>query len=399
MIRILQYAGLQSFKPSGGKAFEPPGTTRTLRQSAARKKMSKGPKKIFDSLCLLSNLASSMNILRPSIYAIALTSLALSSVNAQTTATTDPVGFQTTAVPIGFTALGNPLVNANVVQAGVSANTDSVVTLSGVVNVGSLLTAGEPFYLEVVSGSLEGERFDLDTAATQTAANSTAVINTSSPNNTLPALSGGQLNGASVAIRKHVTLEQLQTAFSPALIGNNNQAIADQIQLFNPQTGAFTAYYLRGNGTEWRAVGGATAANKTIVAPAVGFLVRKITSASSFTSVGTVRMNDLAFPMPQGASFRAPGFPVSYSPASLGGTAANGWTGNNNQAIADQLQVFNPLTGAFTAYYLRGNGTEWRAVGGATSVTADQLFASDAPFMVLKRQADLDYILVNPVVQ
>jgi hypothetical protein len=341
-----------------------------------------------------------MNILRPSIYAIAMTSLALSGANAQTTtATTDPVGFQTTSVPLGLSALGNPLVNATTVQAGVAANTASIVTLSDVANVGALLTIGEPYYLEVVSGSLQGERFDLDTAATQTAANSTAVLNTSSPNNTLASLSGGQLDGSTVAIRKHVTIAQLQTAFSPALIGNNNPSSADQIQLFNAQTGGFSTYYLRGNGTEWRVVGGSVNANSTIVPPGVGFLVRKISATTAFTSVGSVRMNDFAFPMPQGSSFRAPGFPVSYSPSSLGGTASNGWTGNNNPSLADQLQVFNPGTGGFTSYYLRGDGTSWRVVGGSVNVASDQLFASDAPFLVLKRQADLNYILLNPVVQ
>jgi hypothetical protein len=253
--------------------------------------------------------------------------------------------------------------------------------------------------LEVVSGTLEGDRFDLDTVATITAADATVVLNTSSANNTLSSLTADALNGSSVAIRKHVTLEQLQTAFSPALIGSNNPASADQVQLFNPGTGAFTAYYLRSNGTEWRAQGGSVAVNKTPVAPGVGFLVRKLTTATTFTSTGTVRTNDFAFPMPQGSTFRAPGFPVSYSPSSLGGTAAAGWTGNNNPAGADQLQVFNPSTGAFTVYYLRSNGTEWRAQGGASSVSSSELFAGDAPFMVLKRQADLNYVMLSPVVQ
>jgi hypothetical protein len=312
---------------------------------------------------------------------------------------TDPVGYQTTSVPLGLSALANPLVNANTIQSSVAANTASVVTFNSVANVGALLTAGEPYYIEVSAGPLEGERFDVDTALTIAAANSTLVLNTSSPNNTLPSLSADQLSGSTVAVRKHVTLSQLQSAFSPSLIGSNNLNNADQIQLFNPGSGSFTVYYLRANGTEWRAQGSAVDDSKRPVPPGVGFLVRKITSTTSFTSVGSVRMNDFSFPMPQGLSFRAPGYPVSYSPSSLGGTGINGWTGNNNLNNADQLQVFNSASGSFTTYYLRGNGTEWRAQGGSVSVTSDQLFADNVPFMVLKRQADPNYILINPVVQ
>jgi hypothetical protein len=320
----------------------------------------------------------------------------------EATATTDPVGYQTAQVPVGISALANPLVNADTVRSAVASNTASVVTLSGVGNVGELLTEGEPYYLEVVGGDLEGERFDVNTTATKVSANSTVTIDTLSANNT-SILANGVLAEAQVALRKHVTLSQLQGFFSPPLIGNNNQVNADQIQLFNPSTGAFTAYYLRGNGTEWRPLGGGsgTSVNTLPVPPGFGFLVKKITAPTSYTSVGAVRNNDFAFPMPQGLSFRAPGYPVSYSPASLGGSGSNGWTGNNNAAAADQLQVYNADTKTFTAYYLRGNGTEWRPLGGGsgTGVTSEQLFASDAPFMVLKRQAVTDYILINPVVQ
>jgi hypothetical protein len=338
-----------------------------------------------------------MNILRPSIYAVALASFAMSGVNAQTTATTDPVGFQTTPVAVGSTSLGNPLVNANITQAAATDNTSTVVTLGGAANIGSLLTAGDPYYIEVTAGALQGERFDLDTAATIAAANSTVVLNPSSLNNT-STLSPSVLAGSTVALRKHVTLEQLQTYFSPALIGNNNPTLADQIQLYNPSGGTLTSYFLRGDGLTWRQVGQTSPANKTVVASGTGFIVKKITSASAFTSVGTVRMNDFAFPMPSGGTFRAPGFPVSYSPASLGGTASNGWTGNNNPAQADQLQVFNPATGTFTAYFLRGDGVTWRQIGQTTSVTTTQLFADNNAFLVLRRAADQDYILVNPVI-
>jgi len=314
----------------------------------------------------------------------------------EATAMTDPVGYQTTTVPVGTSALANPLVNADTVRAAVTSNTSSEVTLGSVGNVGSLLTPGEPYYLEVVAGVLEGERFDVDTAATIAAGDSTVVISTASANNT-STLSSDALAAAQVAVRKHITLEQLQGFFSPALVGHNSAGSADQISLLNPSTGTFTSYFLRGDNLTWRIVGTTTSANKTVVPSGVGFLLTKRGSPSTFTSVGSVRNNDFAFPMPQGATLRAPGFPVSYSPASLGGTTANGWTGNNSAALADQLQVFNPETGGFNNYFLRGDGLTWRLVGTTTSVTSDRLFADNASFIVLKRQADPNYVLINPI--
>jgi hypothetical protein len=329
------------------------------------------------------------------IALLSLPALTIAQVQ-EATATTGPVGFQSTEVPVGTTAVANPLVNPNIVQAAVASNTASVVTVSGVSNVGALLSDGEPYYLEVVNGALAGERFDLDTAATKTAANGTVVINAASANNTT-ALTEGGLGSSQVVVRKHVTLEQIQGFFSPALSGNNNPASADQVALYNPTTGTTTTYFLRGDNTSWRQSGTTNSANKLPVPSGSGFFVTKRTAPTTYTSVGSVRTNHFAFPMPQGSSFRAPGFPVTYSPTSLGGTASEGWTGNNNPALADQLQVFNPSTGTFSSYFLRGDGVTWRQSGTTNNVTSSQILADNRPFMVLRRQGDQNYILPSPV--
>ncbi len=319
-----------------------------------------------------------------------------------TTATTDPVGFQSKSIPVGVTSLSNPLINANAVTAQVSGNTNSVVSLSTSENIGSILNSadnsGFPFYIEVLSGPLEGERWEVNIAATITTGNASITVDTVSPNNT-SVLSSDSLVGASIALRKHVTLTQLQSFFSPALVGNNNAASADMISVYNPSTDTFTNYFLRGDSVTWRIQGTTTNATKFSVPSGTGFLVTKRSSPTVFTSVGSVRTNDFAFPMPQGPSFRAPGYPVSYSPQSLGGNATNGWTGNNNAASADQLQIYNPSTDTFTNYFLRGDGVTWRIQGTTTVVTSDQLFSDNNAFMVLKRQADTNYILGSPVVQ
>jgi hypothetical protein len=327
-----------------------------------------------------------------------LAALALAVPASAQNATTDPVGFQTKSVPNGFSPLANPLINPNTLSGGVESNTSNTVSVSGVSNVGSLLTAGEPYYLEITSGSLEGERFDLDTAATISSANSSITINVSSPNNT-STLSSSSLIGASIAVRKHVTLEQLQAYFSPALVGNNSANSADQISLYDSSSGSLQSFFLRGDNLTWRIVGTTTVANKTVVAPGVGFFVTKRSGTTTFTSVGGVRTNDFAMPMSSGQVFAAPGYPVSYSPAALGGTAADGWVGNNSATSADQLSVYDPSQGSFISYFLRGDGVTWRQVGTTTTVTNQELFADNNGFMIRRNTSDSNYILPSPIQQ
>jgi hypothetical protein len=320
------------------------------------------------------------------------------------TAVTDPVGFQATSIPVGMSTLANPLVNADVVRSAASANTSSNVTFSGVTNFATLLTANEPYYIEVVSGALEGERYDVDTSATIASANSVVTIATSSANNTSPLVAGSLTNNTTLALRRHITIEQIGGYFSPALIGNNNVNSADMISLYDSTGRSLVNYFLRGDNVTWRQQGTTTTVNKLPIPSGTGFFITKRSVPTTFTSVGSVRNNDYAFPMAAGSSFRAPGFPVNYSPAgssgaSLGGVGANGWTGNNNVNLADQLQVWDRTGGSFITYFLRGDGITWRQQGTTTTVTSQDLFANNNGFMVLKRANDLNYILVNPIVQ
>ena len=322
---------------------------------------------------------------------------ALPLANAQNvTATTDPVGFQQTSVPNGFSSLANPLINSNTLSGSVVSNTTSSVVISGITNIGTLLTAGEPYYLEVVSGTLEGERFELDTASTIASANSTTVLSQASPNNT-STLNTGALVGSSIAIRKHITLEQLQSYFSPSLVGNNSANSADQVSVYDTASGNLKSYFLRADNTTWRLVGSTTVANKTIVPPGTGFFVTKRSGVTTFTSVGGVRTNNFAMPMSSGQVFAAPAYPIGYSPSALGGTSSEGWSGSNSAASADQLSIYDPTQGTFVSYFLRADGVTWRQVGTTTTVTNNQLFTDNNGFMIRRNTSDSNYILPNPI--
>lgn len=317
---------------------------------------------------------------------------------AQTTVSTPIVGFQKTSVPVGLSTLGFPLLNSDLAKTTSTSLSGNALSLSGQSNVGSLLSAGEPYYVEVYSGALKGDRFDVDTAATISAANGTVVLNAASANNTYAAGAiANQLDGATIALRKHITIEQVQQMASASLVGNNSAASADQIQLYDNSTSGYTAYYLRADGTTWRKVGTVTVANKVPVPPGTGVFVSKKTASVDVLNSGVVRQNDFATPYSSGLQLHATGFPIDASPSSIGGTASNGWTGNNSAASADQIQVYNSSTGGYDAYYLRADGLTWRKVGTVTTVTTDQLINSSKAFFVSRQSADNDNVLVNPI--
>jgi hypothetical protein len=317
--------------------------------------------------------------------------------NAQTV-TSDIVGYQTISVPVGLSTAAFPFLNPDLLKTSTTTLSGSSLGLSGQANVGALLTSGEPYYLEVYSGTNKGDRFDVDVEATIAAANGSVVLNSASVSNTFPIGSlGTNLNGATVALRKHVTIEQVKSMSSSAWVGNNNPSLADQIQFYDSASGGFIACYLRGDGNNWRQVGTTTVVNKVAIPAGVGVFISKMTGATTLTAVGNVRQNDFAMPLVVGLQLVAPAVPISVTPSSIGGAVANGWTGNNNPALADQIQVYNSVAGGFDAYNLRTDGTNWRKVGTTDVVTTTPVVTSGQAYFLSRKTADNINILVNPV--
>jgi hypothetical protein len=330
--------------------------------------------------------------------ALAIHVAAVMAGNAQTTVNSGIVGYQTITVPVGLSTAGFPLLNPDVLKVSTTTLTGAALALEGQTNVGALLSSVEPYYIEVYSGTLKGDRFDVDVAATIGAANGNVVLNSASLNNTLLFSSvGSNLNGATVALRKHITIEQVQGMASSPLVGNNNASSADQIQFYDNVSAAIAAYFLRADGITWRKVGTTDVANKIPIPSGVGVFFSKKTGVATLTAVGNVRLNDFSVPYRVGLQLAASGVPIDVTPTSQGGTAANGWTGSNNPSSADQIQVYNPAVSAFDSYFLRGDGTTWRKVGTTDAVTTTVVATSGQAFFVSRKTADSSNILVNPV--
>ena len=342
----------------------------------------------------------SLKVLNFRLLVVLLSSFTGTGLFAQSTVSTPIVGFQKTPLSTGLNAVGIPLLNADILKTTTTTISGNSLGLSGQTNFGSLLATGEPYYLEVYSGTLKGDRFDVDTVATKTAANGTVVLSSASANNTINLSSVlTNLDGVSVAVRKHITLEQVQTFVDSPMTGSNTPSLADQIQLFNNSTGSFMTYYLRADGVTWRgSTTGTVVQNKVPVPPGVGVFLKKTSGSANIVSSGSVRINDFAQPYKNGLQLLAPGFPVGYTPAGLGGTASNGWTGNNTPSSADQIQILNAGGASFTTYYLRSDGTSWRSSSTGTVNQASNTIISDAgAFFVKRSTANSDNILIGPV--
>ena len=334
--------------------------------------------------------------LRPSLSVFVAASLLaiLPLANAQNvTATTDPVGFQSSNITVGVNPIGLPLLNSDLAKVSASSLSGSTLTVSGVSNVGSLLTSGEPYYIEVNSGTLKGDRFEVSVNATISAANTTLILDSASAYNTMSVASiGTSLANATIALRKHITLDQVQGMFSPVLIGSNTSSNADQISVFDGTTQNYKTYYLRADTLTWRQVSTTTSANKVPIPPGFGIFLNKKTSSTKITQAGCVRTNDFALPYIAGKQLLAPGYPVGYSPSLLGGTSANNWTGSNTSSSADQIAVFNPTTQNFTSYYLRADGVSWRILATTTNVTSTEVVGSTGAYFVIRKSSDANNI-------
>ncbi|MCX6937720.1 MAG: hypothetical protein NTU80_07440 [Verrucomicrobia bacterium] len=315
--------------------------------------------------------------------------------SAQTVAT-HPVGAVSKTLPTGYSMVGLTLLNSSLYSGAVTLNDSSSVTLSGSNNFGLILSGTGMYYLEVVSGPLEGERFDVNTSATIASANSVVTINPASQNNTVT-LTSNALASCNVVLRSHITLNSLSSWITPALTGNNSSSSADQILIFNKALNAFDTYFLRADNVTWRKIGVADSVGaSTVIPPGVGIFIRKVSTSATLTQVGAIRVNDFAMPLKAGLSLLAPGYPIPNSPTSLGANLVNGWFGSNSSGAADQIITFNPSGNSYITYFLRSDGATWRQVGLVDDFKSVNVIGHDSAFWLRKATADLNYILVRP---
>jgi hypothetical protein len=312
-------------------------------------------------------------------------------------------------LPTGLTGFGFPLVESDLMvgTAGTytaitdgSGNARLSLPVTSAALPSSVLVAGRAYYLEVTGGALEGERFEIDAVTTQTLAAGRVALDLTSTRSTLAAVSAASLNACPLVIRPHLTLAKVQGMFSPALVGNNNSAVADAVLVYS--TGGFTTYYLRGDNLTWRKAGSTSDFSGLVIAPEEGVLVQLRSGAKVMTHAGVPRMNDFRLNMKAGYMPGCTGFAVDMSPLQFGAVTnagpapQNDWVGNNVQASADGIQVFDPAKASFTSYYLRADGTSWRTAGSTTVLTGSALLKPDTFFLVKRANPNPAHLILRP---
>jgi len=334
-----------------------------------------------------------MNILRSSL---AILLAAGFSANAQTTATTDPVGFMTINLPVGSdTVVAAPLTKASVFQGAVTSRSGFVLTSTGA-NFGDLTSL--PHYVQAVGGTQNGMIFDVASNTTDTV---TLVNNGVTPS--------GLDAGATYTIIPYWTLGQLfpstdqGVSFTPSI---NTLATGRRTQILFPNvtgTGinrapASTYYFL--TNSSWRStVGGTTNFNNTPVLPDSYFIVRNPTNAASglkLTVAGNVNVGAMTVQLDSVSAsandnYVSLGRPVDITLDNLGLISSGAFMQSVNTLATgrrDQLLVFNNAASGFnkapsaTYYYLTNSG--WRSTTTGTTNQGSVVIPAAVGYVIRK---------------
>lgn len=323
------------------------------------------------------------------------------ALRAQIAAGSDPVGILSYDVPLGLSGLSLPLIPQEIIAAPVVANAGSVLTLAAAAgNVGAQLHSGAAYYVEILSGPSAGERFEVDTAATITTANATVALVLGGASHSTAQPVDHALVGARAAVRAGVTLETLAAQFSPALTGSDDPALADGVRLYGAE--GFTSYYLRADGESWATLNNPADQRTLVVPPEVSLVLDLKSAPRQLVQLGGVRTNVFRVNLRAGYQAFATGFPVDLTPAQVAAvvdanqSAAIRWTGSNDAAAADNLEILDLPARSFLRYYLRADGRSWRRLGQTTDFADLPLLRTDSIIIVRRTLADATYRIAPP---
>jgi len=344
------------------------------------------------------------NLRLRSLFPVAALGLAglLPSGMSAVTVSSAPFGVLSADTPVGLTGISLPLIADEVFTGRVVSNNASTVTFDAVTGgIGSRLTAGDSYYLEIVSGPLEGERFDLNTAATVASADASVTVDLSDTSfSTSHTVGANVLAQARAVVRPHQTLAKLATTFTPALVGNNNAALADGVRLMTPNGIVF--YYLRGDGLSWREPGKTTDLRSMVIPPDVSVIVQLRSGAKKWTHTGLVRRNAFRKNLVNGLQGFATGFPIDLSPVQVGAfvdsaqPAGARWTGSDDASAADSFKVFNASISDFDSYSLAGDGATWTLGGGSGNFASSPILKAPSMVVVSRTNPDPAYVIITP---
>gem|GEM_PF-2088673 len=270
------------------------------------------------------------------------------------TTTTKVFGWQTYGQELQCQTFSHPFEKKSPFSGTVDSSAGNVLTVTTSTANGSFsfvdqLSADSSYYVEILDGTFEGHRFDIDRAnsTTTTIALLTdgdlfggAVVNT------LTAVPN--LANAPIIVREHYTVDELFPLDSDATAGSN-QTNSDTLLFYNrsvdPQR--FDVLFLSSAAGQWRAVGGTPSGNQggRILPPCDGFFShhRAGTAGTGVAydrlQIGCVRENDFVCPLDTTRNLVGSPYPLDMSPDERG-LRGPGFQGTGDPATADNLEIW-----------------------------------------------------------
>jgi hypothetical protein len=271
-------------------------------------------------------------------------------------------------LPEGLSSLALPLIARDLAVGIVQASSGTMISLTAGDLDPSLLAPGGQYYVEVVAGPFEGERFDVDLAATLAATDATIAL-TLGPDtfSTLPALGEGALVSARIALRPHVTLASLQQMITPSLESDHRRHCGDSVLILENEV--FRAYSLQADGATWRRYGSSLDFRDKVIPPDASVLLQLGPHNHRWIQTGLVRTNAFRKDLTSGFQSFATGFPVDLTTTDIGAfmdanaPAETNWTGSNAFFRADQIYRYANEPDPQEIWYLRADGVTWRRLG------------------------------------
>ena len=307
----------------------------------------------------------------------------------------DIVGYHTKTISPGLNSVGLPLLKSDLVKTTATSVTGNSILLSGETNFGAKLNSAKSYYVEVYSGTLKGDRFDVDVAGSIVAANGGVVVNPSSGNNTMPVASiGTNLDNAIIAVREHISIADLEAMLSAPATGTASVATSDSIGF--TEAGALVFYTKKIDGS-WKRVGSPSDFSAKIIPPGSGVFFRKAASGTStLTQVGNVRDNDFARVYTNLLDLTAPAYPIDKTPSSLGvvpGAGSTDWTGGT-AATGDSVSIIEG--GALVKYTLKTDAKLTRVGSPSDFINNTAVFAGSDAQLIKRSKANADTVMVKP---
>jgi uncharacterized protein (TIGR02597 family) len=317
---------------------------------------------------------------------------------AQTTATTDPVGFITLNVPgtsggatSALTFKGLSMTRPIEYQGSAeTVGTNTLVDSEATWTDNQFNGANGSYFVEITNGTNAGATFDIQAT---TAATKTITLAQSLP--------AGAAAPLVFKVRKHWTIGSVFGPANEGGLGGGDSTSADQLLIFNG-VGYDTYYYQTSGlgGVGWRKAGDAsTNAANAILFPEDGIIIkRKQAGNVNVVLLGAVKMGTTSIPIAPGTNVVSNVYAANLTLASSGlytGSASTGLAGGASVS-ADQILLWNGV--GYDVYYYQTSGlggTGWRK-GGDASTDASSTPIPTGSSMIIKRLGATGFNWVAP---